>query len=223
MRYFHPPIPPPPKLCSLLQVKPAHGLSNSLPVERAFEVNEPATISQRSSTSSISSESMKSARSQHPPSLAITTPTASSSTTLESTPPKRTHRRSEGDDARRSFVQQVKRAADNNDFEFVVSPSGVLDPLAFDEIVYASPAVDAARLDGSSGEPATNGYEIPDDGRFMSRKATKILGDRKEVEMHEFNSRLAARQAMQAGEGHHVNAGPMVDPPCERDSPDSFH
>lgn len=100
----------------------------------------------------------------------------------------------------------------------------MLDPLAYDEIIYTSPALDAgARLDAMNGESApTNGYEIPDDGRFMSRKATKILGDRKEVEMHEFNSRLAARQAVHVGDAN-VCAGPMVDPPCERDSPDELH
>lgn len=116
-------------------------------------------------------------------------------------------------------MQQVRRA-DHCDFEFVVSPAGVLDPLAYDEIVYTSPAVDAARMDEGSGGNR-NGYEIPDDQRLMSRKANKILGDRKEVEMHEFNSRHVDRLALGAlGDAAKcVAAGPMVDPPCERDSP----
>lgn len=193
------------ELCSLLKVKPSSSHTTTLPVECAFEVNEPAS-------ESASSEPSRFIRSSLPnPSL-----TFSPAPVIPPATTNRIYRRSEGDDARRSFVQQVQRA-DNNEFEISVSPTGVLDPLAYDEILYTSPAVDAAQMDGNESSSSSSGarYEIPDDGQLMSRKATKILGDRKEVEMHEFNSKMA-REANRLRSG----GEPMVDPPCDRHSPD---
>lgn len=194
----------------MLQVKRDTGFNRALPVERAFEVNEPQ-FSEAQSTAN-----------RTPPIL----PTVTASVTAPSfVPPsgsRRVHRRSEGENARRTFVQQIRRADDGNDFEFVVSEAGVVDTLAYDEIIYTTADDDATTQKDADRCGLSARYEIPDDGRHMSRMASKILGDRKEVEMHEFNARLKTLRAdddpLRTNVGDASN--PVVDPSHERASPD---
>lgn len=132
--------------------------------------------------------------------------------------------------ANRPTFRQARAA----DFEIVVHPDsgGIVDTLA-----YATTSDDLAQLQPQQQRRRSSDtiprYEIPDDSRRISRKASKILGDRKEVEMHEFRATVGGRLPSAGSttlddstdETAHVSllsaspSAPVVDPAGERDSP----
>lgn len=133
--------------------------------------------------------------------------------------------------ANRSSFRQAQAA----DFEIVVHPDsgGLADTLAYATVHAQSPPQHQQRR-SSDTIPR---YEIPDDSRRISRKATKILGDRREVEMHEFRATVGVHSSPRTRSADHQpvddsndemahvvallqsSAVPLADPAGERDSP----
>lgn len=136
--------------------------------------------------------------------------------------------------ANRSSFRQAQAA----DFEIVVHPDsgGLADTLAFATARTQHPAPQHQQRRSSDTIPR---YEIPDDSRRISRKASKILGDRREVEMHEFRATMGVRSPRTGSVDHQQqqpfddsqdemanvvalllsSTVPLADPAGERDSP----
>lgn len=154
------------ELCSLLRIKSS--TSYGQPVERAFEaaINEPAADAH-------------SVRSLPP----INTSNGK---------PARKNYRSQAE-AKRDIAEMMRRSADDSEFEIVVNDAGVVETLSslHDLSIRSSTECVSDTEEIVNDERVRVRYEIPDDN-LMSRKATKILGDRKEVEMQQLAVSMAA-------------------------------
>lgn len=129
--------------------------------------------------------------------------------------------------SKKNFVEALQRS--DNEFEIVVNDDGIVDTLSGNLQLRSS----SDSSDTETTNAPSNGlvgrrsrYEIPDD-HLMSRKATKILGDRKEVEMHEFRRQLSSSSSsleptcdiIRRSHSRDFLSVPNVDPSGERDSP----
>lgn len=141
-------------------------------------------------------------------------------------PPHRKAYKSEKD-SKRDFVESLKR--NESEFEIVVNDDGLIDTLTTSLHSNLSSSADSSAEDNEYNSTRKSRYEIPDD-HLISRKATKILGNRKEVEMHEFKT-IASRpsssssssgsknQLQQQRRHSDYSCVPTIDPSGERDSP----
>lgn len=197
-------------MCSLLRIKTNLPCVPPVPVERAFEVSEPAA---KASSPSPSTNHFQ--------------PKLKTSTIPVAQAPNRNVRKTEHQ-SKKKFVEALQRS--DNEFEIVVNDDGILDILPGNLQHRSSPdssdtETTNAPLNGAIGRRSR--YEIPDD-HLMSRKATKILGDRREVEMHEFRRKQRSSSSSSLELTGDVSrriysrdflSVPDVDPSGERDSP----
>lgn len=176
-------------------------------MERAFEVSEPAETSSPSSS-----------KDQFQPKIKATTiqPVA-----------KSVSRKAQNTDhqSKKNFVEALQRS--DNEFEIVVNDDGIVDTLSGNLQLRSSPDSSDSETTNATPPGPRSRYEIPDD-HLMSRKATKILGDRKEVEMHEFRRKHSSSSSSGELSGDALRrrshsrdflSVPDVDPSGERDSP----
>lgn len=194
----------------MLRIKTNVPYAPPAPVERAFEVSEPPT--------DVSSPSL--ARNQFQPVIKATTiqPVSKSIS-------RKVHNTEH--QSKKNFVEALQRS--DNEFEIVVNDDGIVDTLPANLQLRSSP--DSSDTDttnvptyGIAGRRSR--YEIPDD-HLMSRKATKILGDRKEVEMHEFRRKRSTSSSSleltgdvsRRSHSRDFLSVPDVDPSGDRDSP----
>lgn len=198
------------QLCSLLRIKTKLPYAPPVPVERAFEVSEPAAH--------VSSPPPP--RNQFQPNKATPLQPVAAQSQIRKV-------RNTEHQSKKNFVEALQRS--DNEYEIVVNDDGVVDILPGNQQLRSS-------SDSSDTEPTNalqygmagrrSRYEIPDD-HLMSRKATKILGDRKEVEMHEFRRKLSSSSSSMELTGEVARRShsrdflsvPDVDPSGERDSP----
>lgn len=171
------------------------------PVDRAFEVNEPSK--------KIHGENTKIKN--------VTKPVLPHHSSFPATNQQRKTYKSEKD-SKRDFVKTLKE----NEFEIVVNDEGIVDTLP-------NALANLSSSDSSEENEVTTArksrYEIPDD-HLISRKATKILGNRKEVEMHEFkviseSSNPISRPINENVQRRHSDYAclPVIDPSGDRNSP----
>lgn len=174
------------ELCALLQLRPEQ-LAYQMPVERAFE----AAHDDNNADGELNSDE-KTAAALPPLAMSARNRTLSGSTSSQS--------------------PAVRSTTD--DFEIVVHPNagGIVDQLAY--VTADANDRPQARRRSSVTSSTTQRYEIPDDRLMLSRKASKILGDRREVEMHEFRARRT--DDSEGGGGFVVPAVPAEDPAGER-------
>lgn len=207
------------ELCSLLRVKSSVHAPPA-PVERAFEVNEPSTTSdQMKQRSSVNVSQLHQGRA----------PSSSLPATSNAQKTRKNYRSQL--EAKRDIAEMMRHHNNtDNDFEIVVKDdAGTIETFSsYNVRLSSSSSPDCSDTDqcgtaDRAGRPHRSRYEIPDD-HLMSRKATKILGDRKEVEMHEFNRKLAVAADLTVDHRHRCLSRdllnvPDVDPSGDRDSP----
>lgn len=183
----------------MLQVKTNVPFNTPAPVERAFEVNEPST-DQSNNAKAQSTYIAQSISLQHPRNVGAR--------------PHGKVYKSERE-AKKDFVQALRR---KNEFEVVVNDDSIVDTMSTPVTIDTSS--DSSDTELSVGRGQRSRYEIPDD-HLISRKAKKILGDKKEVEMQEMFTMTMAFGGMTSRnerDRDHLLV-PIVDPSGERDSP----
>lgn len=193
----------------MLRIKTNLPYAPPAPVERAFEVSEP--------TAEVSSPPPS--RNQFQPKSKATTIQPVASQSLSRKVHNTEHQ------SKKNFVEALQRS--DNDFEIVVNDDGIVDTLPGNLQLRSSPdSSDTETINAPPLAAHRSRYEIPDD-HLMSRKATKILGDRKEVEMHEFRRKLSSSSSSceltgdvsRRSHNRDLLSVPDVDPSGERDSP----
>lgn len=183
------------QLCELLKIKQTLSYSLPAPVEPAFEANEAAAIVSKQENHIPQKKQM-----EEPTPKLVKVPVGSlPPLQITASVPRKSNVSTA--EAKREFVRTLKQ--ENQSFEIQAKDDGFV--LNSDDIIL--PAND-------SNTKAR--YEIPDVS--LSRKAARILGNRKEVEMHEFLASKKVGHSSEAEGAASSSVAPIIDPPGERQS-----
>lgn len=183
------------QLCELLKIKQNLPYNLPAPVEPALEANEAAA------SSSKHQERRASATVEPTPNVVKIPAGSVPPLQLATSIPRKTQITDA--QVKREFVRTIQ--LENQNFEIQAQSDGVI----------LSTANHDDTKTGGNGAGSRARYEIPDN--YITRTAAKILGNRKELEMHEF---LATKNhqgnASSPHDGNDSKAMPIVDPSGDR-------
>lgn len=175
------------ELCELLKVKETAPYGMPAPVERAFEANEAAASASKSPKQQQVAE--------EPTPKVVRIPSGSlPPLMLYETSPR--HAPITDAQSRKEFVKTLQM---EKSIEAAVKHES------------SSPTTP----ENSNENSRKSNYEIPDTG--ITRTAAKIIGNRKELEMHEFFSSKRNSECEEHPDEGHANSLPNTDPPGDRD------
>lgn len=186
----------------------------TVPVEPALEANEAAAATVKNkktanSKNSISHQQHSTEEGEEATPKLVKVPSGTMPIQISASVPKKSN--ISAAEAKREFVLTLKQ--ENQNFEVQAKDDGYV--ISGDDIILPSTA---------KGSNSNARYEIPENN--LSRKAARILGSRKELEMHEFFVAHKRGQAFNADSGGNgeENAGadeniskiPIIDPSGDR-------
>lgn len=202
------------QLCELLKIKEKVPYNLPAPVEPALEANEAAASNNKKQTPQkklLQHRQNQQLHSEEQTPKIVKVPTGSLPP-LHLSPSNPRKQQISNAEAKREFVRTLQH--EEQSFEVQAKRDGSL--LHREEFNEQSSRKTSNELE--SAPLRTARYEIPDDS--ITRTAAKILGNRKELEMHEF---LASRKSnIAAIDNDHTQKMPTIDPSGDRQlSPNS--
>lgn len=185
-----------------MKVKQNYTFSLPTPVEPAFEANE-AAVHQNQSTSMHFNDNDN----ETPKLVKVPVGTIPPLQIIASIPRTNNNRDTV---IRREFVQKLKN--DNQNFEIQAKDDGFI--MRSNDDCNEQKRLLMLKCDLDDATPR---YEIPD--MNLSQTAVRILGNRKELEMHEFSSKRLAAVSPVTDSKRKLKM-PIIDPSGERESVD---